>query len=279
MSGRSSSPAAISASSRCSGASSAAGAISTSSASPRLRWVKVLNQRSESISTSKRSTRTARSSVAGIDVEQSAADRELAALLDLVDALVAGRHEVVGHLVEVEQIALAQREAVRAQLGVGHLLGQRDGGHDHHRLLGAGGRVGQRVERGDSQADQMRRRRQVRLVGDAAARVVAHGARAQPRAQVLREVTRRAVVARDHDGRAPHVAIGQRGDHERPQRLRDERRAALVGQLRGRGIVLEMVEEAAERQGSSESTKAGGPGCSGAGTRRRAPRARPARRR
>ena len=57
-----------------------------------------------------------------VDVEQPAADRELAALLDLVDALVAGGHEVVGGLVEVEQVALAQREAVRAQLGVGDLL-------------------------------------------------------------------------------------------------------------------------------------------------------------
>jgi hypothetical protein len=60
-----SSSAAISASSRCSAASSAAGAISTLSVSPRLRWVNVENQRSDSISMSKRSTRIARSSVAG----------------------------------------------------------------------------------------------------------------------------------------------------------------------------------------------------------------------
>ena len=40
-----------------------------------------------------------------VDVEQAAADRELAAVLDLVDALVAGRHEVGGRLVEVEQLA------------------------------------------------------------------------------------------------------------------------------------------------------------------------------
>ena len=67
MSGRWSgcSSAAISASSRCSGASSAAGATSTLSASPSERWVNVENQRSDSISSSKRSTRTARSSVAG----------------------------------------------------------------------------------------------------------------------------------------------------------------------------------------------------------------------
>ena len=183
-----------------------------------------------------------------VDVEQAAADRELAAFLDLVDALVAGLDQVVGCLVEVEQVALAQGEAVRAQLGVGDLLGQRDGAHDHHRLLGSGRRVGQRVQRGDSQAHQVRRRREVRLVGDAAARVVAHGPRLQPGAQVLREVARRAVVAGHHDGRPPDVAVGQRGDHVRPQRLRDERRAALVGELRRRGVVVDVLEERPEGQ-------------------------------
>ena len=67
MSGRlaPSSVAASSASSRCSSASSAAGAISIVSVSPRLRWVKVENQRIDSTSTSNRSMRAARSSVAG----------------------------------------------------------------------------------------------------------------------------------------------------------------------------------------------------------------------
>ena len=67
----------------------------------------------------------------GVDVEQAATDRELAALLDLVDALVARGHEVGGRLVEVEQLADAQREPVRAQLRVGHLLAQRHGADDH----------------------------------------------------------------------------------------------------------------------------------------------------
>ncbi len=197
----------------------------------------------------------------GIDVEQPAADGELAALLDLVDALVAGGHEVARRLAEVEQVALAQREAVRAQLRVGDLLGERDGGHDHHGLLRARRRVGQRVERGDPQAHEVGGRREVRLVRDAAARVVADGARPQPGPEVLCEVARRAVVARHHHGRPAHVAVGQRREHERPQRLADECRTALVGQLGGRGVVIEVTEEAAERQGSTESTKRGGPGC------------------
>ncbi len=184
-----------------------------------------------------------------VDVQQPAADGELAALLDLVDALVARRDEVGGGLVEVEQLADPQREAVRAQLRVGHLLAQRHGGDHDDRLLGALGRVEQRVERRDPQADEVRRRRQVRLVGDAAARVEAHGPRAQPGAQVGGEVARGAVVAGHHDRRAAHVAVGQRGQQERPQRLRDERRAALVGEPRGGRIVLEMGEEGAERHG------------------------------
>ena len=122
MSGRSSSVAAISASSRCSGASSAAGEISTQSVSPRLRWVKVrepaqrLDLDVEHVD--------ADGALLGrrVDVEQAAADRELAAVLDLVDALVAGGDELLGGLVEVEQVADAQHEAVRAQLRVRDLL-------------------------------------------------------------------------------------------------------------------------------------------------------------
>ena len=70
-----------------------------------------------------------------VDVEDVAADRELAALLDLLHALVAARHELVRGLVEVEQAALLDLEAVRAQGRVGQLLGERDrGGHEHGRL-------------------------------------------------------------------------------------------------------------------------------------------------
>ena len=57
--------AASSASSRYSGPSSAAGAISIAVASPSERCVKVENQRSDSISSPNSSTRAARSSVAG----------------------------------------------------------------------------------------------------------------------------------------------------------------------------------------------------------------------
>ena len=71
-------------------------------------------------------------------VQQAAAQRELAALLHLVGALVARADQLCRALVQVQQLAHAQRERVRAQLRVGHLLRQRHRAHHHHRLLAPG---------------------------------------------------------------------------------------------------------------------------------------------
>ena len=135
MSGRSaaSSSAAISASSRCSAASSAAGATSTTLgvAERALGEGREPAQRLDLVAEQV----DPHGPVLGRreQVEQAAADRELAAILDLVDALVAGRDEVQRGLVEVDQLADAQHEAVRAQRRVGHLLRQRDRADDDHR--------------------------------------------------------------------------------------------------------------------------------------------------
>ncbi len=71
----------------------------------------------------------------GEDVEQTAAQRELPTLLDLLDAFVTGRDEFRGAFVEVEQLAHAQRERVRAQRRVGHLLRERHRADDDDRRL------------------------------------------------------------------------------------------------------------------------------------------------
>ncbi len=55
-------------------------------------------------------------------IENAAPDCKLSAILDLIDPLVAGRHQIHGGLVQVEQLALDQREAVRSQRRVGDLL-------------------------------------------------------------------------------------------------------------------------------------------------------------
>ena len=81
-------------------------------------------------------------------VEQAATNRELTAVLDLVDALVPGCDEVHCGLVEVEQLAHPELEPVRPHRRVWHLFRQRDGADDDHRRGFT--RVQQRIERGDS---------------------------------------------------------------------------------------------------------------------------------
>ena len=104
----------------------------------------------------------------------------------------------------------------------------------------------QRVERRHAQADEVRRRRQVRLVGDAAARVEAHRPRVQPGAQVGGEVAGLAVVAGDDERRPRAVLVGDRGEHVGPQRRGDERRAAVARERRAVVGVGEMGEQWAQ---------------------------------
>ena len=191
-----------------------------------------------------------------VDVEQAAAGRELAAVVDLVDALVARRDEVAHAVVEVEQVADAQREGVRAQARVGDLLGERDGGHDDDRRRGAAG-FQERVQRRDAQADEMRRRREVRLVRDAAARVEAHPPRVQPRAQVAGEIARLAVVAGDDERRARGVLVGERRQDVRPQRRGRERAPAVARERRRAGVVGEVVKEGAQGHRTGAATAGG----------------------
>ena len=95
------------------------------------------------------------------DVEDVAAGCELAAVLDAVDALVAARDEVARELVEVGDAALLELETVGAQFGIRDALGERAGADHDDRVRALGG---DRVERGDAQTDEVRRRIEVRLV-------------------------------------------------------------------------------------------------------------------
>ena len=198
-----------------------------------------------------------------VDVEEAAADRELTAVLDLVDALVAGRDEVGADLVEVEELADPERERVRAELRVGDLLAERDGGDDDDRRLLAGVALlvlEQRVEGGDAEADEVRRRREVRLVRDAAARVEAHGARREPVAEVGGEVAGLAVVARDDErgtafGEGVVDAVEERGDEVRAQRGGDERAAAVARERDAVGAGCELSEKGSERHSGMRSDR------------------------
>ena len=84
----------------------------------------------------------------------------------------------------------------------------------------------------------MRRWGQMGLVGDAAAGVVANCARLKPSPQGRREVARRAVIAGDDDRRPVVLVVEQRRNEIRPQRLRDERAAAVALQRGGLRIVI-----------------------------------------
>ena len=211
--------------------------------------------RSDSISSPNRSTRIGAVLGRGEQIQQAAADRELAAVLDLVDALVAGRDEVASGLVEVHQLALASVKPCGRSDGSGTFsesataLTTTTGAGRFGVAGGSSVRLQQRVERGDPLADQVRRRRQMRLVGDAAARVVADLARREPRAQAGGEVTRGAVVAGDDDRRGSAGRGRQRRDQERraatARRTRGRRPARASGGLR---IVVRVVQQAREHR-------------------------------
>jgi len=189
-----------------------------------------------------------------IDVEDVAAQRELATLLDLLDALVAAGDELRRGLVEIEQAAPLDREAVRAQLRVRDLLGERDGAGDDDRRSGvsttAVGSVDERVERRDPQADEVRRRHQVGLVADAARRVEADRPRREELLEVGRQVARGAVVAGHHERRAVGLGVEQRGEQVGAHALRHEgplrRLAGSVGERRDGLVLLGVCEQWAQ---------------------------------
>ena len=152
-------------------------------------------------------------------VEDAAANGELSALGDLVDPFVAGGDEVGGDDPQVDLLSARDREAGRAQGGVGNGLGERGGAGDDDRVVFAA----ERVERVDPQPDQVRRRGDVGGVAGAARGVEADPARRQVGAQVGGEVAGGAVVGADQQRRAarqPAVVLEQRRQQQRPQHRR-----------------------------------------------------------
>ena len=90
-----------------------------------------------------------------IDVEDVAADRELAALLDLVDALVAAGDELVERLREVERAALARSRTRAGEDPGSGTFSLSAVAEAHH---GGGPGIDERIQRSDAEADQVRRR-------------------------------------------------------------------------------------------------------------------------
>ena len=95
--------------------------------------MKVENQRIDSISSPNSSSRAGPVLGGAEDVEDPAPDRELPALLNLLDALVAGLDQELGDVAEVDlRRRVSSVEARRAQRRVGHRLGERHGAGDDH---------------------------------------------------------------------------------------------------------------------------------------------------
>ena len=90
-----------------------------------------------------------------VDVEDAAADRELAALLDLLDPLVAGRDEVLGDGAEVDLLALVD-DAKPA--GRSEASGTASASAVALATTTASASADERVEGVDPQPDQVRRR-------------------------------------------------------------------------------------------------------------------------
>ena len=120
--------------------------------------------------------------------------------------------EIARELVELGDAALLELESVRPQLWVGDALGQRAGADHDDRVRALGG---QRVERGDAQTDQVRRRLEVRFVHHPARRVVAHRALPADRAERSAARSRAAVSSARRRSRCAAGGEALRGDGER----------------------------------------------------------------
>ena len=147
-----------------------------------------------------------------VDVEDPAAHRELAPLLDLVDALVAGLDEQRRDVVEVDALAAMEGHAGRPEGRVGDGLGEGHGAReDDRRLLVAR----ESVERRDAQPDEVGRRGDVGRVSRPARRVVTRAPLAEVRAGLAGEVARGPVVGRDdQQGAAAQPVPGLRERRE-----------------------------------------------------------------
>ncbi|MFM9022871.1 MAG: hypothetical protein ACKOK7_03870 [Solirubrobacterales bacterium] len=147
-----------------------------------------------------------------------------------------------GDLVEVDQAAALQRERTRPQRGVGELLREGDRRGHHHRGLPRLG-VEQGVEGGDAKAHQVRRRREVGLVGHPAARVEEDRPRGQPRREVFGQLLGLPGVAGHHQPGALRLGAQDGGDRIGAHRRGDEGPPAFDDELRPGRILREAPEE------------------------------------
>ena len=177
------------------------------------------------------------------DVDEAAANRELAALLRPLDALVAGQRERLGQ--RVDALLVARRDPKRLGRGARRrepLRRSRSGDDDQGALL-------EQVQRPGALADEVRRRPQPGVPADAAARQERDALRPEVPRSGLREVARIGVLGNEDRQRAAELLV-QRRDDERQRRLRDARaRRQRLGELL-QLLVLEQFAHEREQNGA-----------------------------
>ena len=168
------------------------------------------------------------------DVDQAAANREMAALLDAVDPFVAGERKLLGQ--RLEPRLLAGREPDRG----GPRLGRRQRLGDRGRRRADEPARREHVEGTRPLADEMRRRLEPRAPANAAARQQRDPLLAEEPARPLGRVAGVGVLGQQHDERAPSCSCsaasssGSAGSETRAARgqgLRERGQALVVEQL------------------------------------------------
>ena len=151
------------------------------------------------------------------DVDEPAANRELAALVRALDAFVAGERERLGELLEADSSFGGEPDRLGTRVDRWHRLGEcRCRGDDE-----PAGR--EHVERTGALPDEMRRRVEARAPVDAAARKHRDAFLAEEPRRALGGVARVLILRRQQDERAVELLV-QRREQERQRRLGDARR-------------------------------------------------------
>jgi hypothetical protein len=180
-----------------------------------------------------------------VDVDDAAAHGELAALLRLLDALVARERELLDELLAPRRVALAKANGLGPGFGRRHTLGRADrGGADEPAGL-------EDPERTGAFADEVRRRLEAAPPADSTRGEEADVLLAEKPARGLGCVARLGVVREDGDER-PAALVEDRGEKEWDERLghacsrgrRDELAEALaLGELAGEGAECRLVHD------------------------------------
>ena len=148
------------------------------------------------------------------DVDEAAADGELAALLGALDPLVAGERQLLREAVETGLAADREPHRLGALRGGRHPLGER------RRRRGDEAAAREHVEGAGALADEVRRRLEPGAPADAAARQQRDVVGADEPARRLGDVARVGVLGQQHDEPAPELLV-QRREQERQHGLGD----------------------------------------------------------